>query len=178
MRPPPVQPPPPHRLLEAVLFLGGPPLAPERFAGQVRGLTAAHVAELVDHLNRGYREQGRPYLIQKLADGYLLALRPTFRFVVERLQGGVREARLSAAAVEVLAAIAYRQPVTRGAVDTLRGQDSAGPLRLVLRRGLVTVVGREADGGEVLYGTTPRFLEVFGLSSLDDLPRTEDLQKM
>jgi segregation and condensation protein B len=96
---------------------------------------------------------------------------------VEKLYGSVREARLSAAAIDALALVAYRQPVTKQEIDSLRGAESGPLLRQLIRRNLIAIIHRaEADQREVSYGTTPRFLELFNLTSLDDLPRTEDLQ--
>jgi segregation and condensation protein B len=175
----PSEPPPLSQLVEAMLFLGGAPLTPERAAEVVRGLTETQFGEVVDELNRAYRAQGRPYFILKQEKGYAFVLRPAFRCVVEKLAGGVREARLSTAAVEALAVVAYRQPATKREVDSLRGHESGPLLRQLLRRGLITVVSRAESGGrEVQYGTTTRFLELFGLKSLDDLPQTEDLQRL
>jgi segregation and condensation protein B len=175
----PDTPPPVRRILEALLFVGGAPLTAERAAAAVRGLTPAQFGEALDALNDDYRRQGRPYLIQAQGTGHVLVLRPRFRAVVERLYGGPREARLSTAAIDVLALVAYRQPATRQEIESIRGADSAGLLRQLVRRGLVAVVQRgEAGQKEVCYGTTPRFLELFGLRSLEDLPQTQDLQRL
>ena len=109
----------------------------------------------------------------------MLTLRPRYRHVIEKLYGGVREARLSTAAIDVLALVAYRQPVSKPDVDAFRGADSGALLRQLVRRGLVQIV--PFPGGkpkEVAYATTPRFLEMFGLQSLDDLPKTHDLQQI
>jgi segregation and condensation protein B len=172
-------PPSLHQLIEAMLFLGGAPLAPERAADVVRGLTDEQFVQTIDELNHAYRSQGRPYLAVKHEGGYILTLRPQFRWVREKLAGGIREARLSTASVECLAIVAYRQPATKQEVDSLRGHESGALLRQLLRRGLIAVVSRAESGGrEVQYGTTPRFLELFGLKSLDDLPQTEDLQRL
>lgn len=168
-------PPPPDRILEALLFVGGPPLAPEAVRSVIRGFTPERVREAVDRLNKTYRTQGRPYSVQPQGNGYVLAIRPAYRGVREKLFGGPREARLSQPALDVLSLVAYRQPVTKADVDALRGADSAGPLRQLVRLGLVAVATRgEAGGRAVGYGTTPRFLDLFGLSSLDDLPRLAD----
>jgi segregation and condensation protein B len=111
--------------------------------------------------------------------GYVLTLRPRFRGIIEKLYGGVREARLSTVALDVLSLVAYRQPASKQEIDSLRGAESGALLRQLVRRGLIMVVQRaEAGSREVLYGTTPRFLELFGLRSLDDLPRTQDLQQI
>jgi segregation and condensation protein B len=175
--PPPTAPPPPQRIIEALLFVGGPPLTPVAAGEAIRGLTPAQLVQAIDALNREYRSQGRPYSIQPQEHGYVLTLRSRFRSVVERLYGVSREARLSAQAIDTLALVAYRQPATKQEIDSLRGADSGNLLRQLVRRNLITIAQRgESVKQEVAYGTTPRFLELFGLSSLDDLPRTQDLQ--
>jgi segregation and condensation protein B len=176
---PPETPPPAVRIVEALLFTGGAPLTAALACDLVRGLTPEGFAEALDALNQDYRRQGRPYLIQPQGDGYVLTLRPRYRKVIERLHGGPREARLSAPALDVLALVAYRQPATKQEVDSLRGAESGSLLRQLVRRGLIAVVQRaDATQREVAYGTTGRFLELFGLGSLEDLPRTQDLQQL
>jgi segregation and condensation protein B len=176
---PPGAPPPLVRVVEALLFVGGAPLTAARACETVRGLSEPQFVEAVATLNAEYRAQGRPYLIQAHAEGYALTLRPRFKPVAERLHGGQRAARLSPAAIDVLALVAYRQPATKQEIDTLRGTDCGALLRQLVRRGLVAVVHRaDADRREVTYGTTPRFLELFKLHSLDDLPQTQDLQRL
>ena len=165
-------PPPPARIVEALLFAGGQPLTPDRVGAVVRGLSPDHVRGLIDELNRTYRRQGRPYAVQSTERGYVLALRPRYQAVAERLHGGPREARLSRAAVEVLSLIAFRQPVTRAEIDGQRGAYSAALVRQLVRLGLVAVLPGPA------YGTTARFLDLFGLQSLVDLPQTLDLQQI
>ena len=168
----------PH-LLEALLFVGVVPLTAERAAAAIRGLTPGQFAQAIASLNRDYRRQGRPYFIQAQGQAFTLALRPRFRSVVERLYGQIREARLSPPAIDVLSLVAYRQPVTKAEIDSLRGAESGALIRQLVRRNLIAVVQRgEAGRREVCYGTTPRFLELFQLSSLDDLPQTADLQKL
>lgn len=172
-------PPSPLRIVEAMLFVGGPSLTAARACETVRGLTEAQFLEAVETLNRAYRQQGRPYGIQLQGEGQVLTLRPRFHAVVENLFGTARAARLSPAAIDILALIAYRQPATKQEIDSIRGIESGAILRQLVRRGLVAVVHRgEATEREVSYGTTPRFLQLFGLASLDDLPQTQDLQKL
>jgi segregation and condensation protein B len=172
-------PPPPARIVEALLFVGGPPLTPERAGEIVRGLTADQLRSIIDGLNRDYRGQNRPYNIHASDAGYVLALKPQFRGVKERLAGSPREARLSPGALDVLALIAYRQPLTKADIDSLRGNDSRSPLQQLVRLGLVAVESRpELGPKETAYLTTPRFLELFGLRSLEDLPQTGDLQRL
>ncbi|HMF16533.1 MAG TPA: SMC-Scp complex subunit ScpB [Gemmataceae bacterium] len=172
-------PPDPLRIIEALLFVGGPPLSAVRAAEIIRSLTPAQFLQAIDTLNRAYRDQGRPYAIVPQGQGYVLTLRPRFRSVIDKLYGGVREARLSTVALDVLSLVAYRQPASKQEIDSLRGAESGPLLRQLVRRGLITVVQRaEAATREVLYGTTPRFLELFDLRSLDDLPRTQDVQQI
>jgi len=167
------------RLIEALLFVGGTPLTAERAAAAIRGLTPGQFADAIALLNRSYRQQGRPYAVQPQGQGFSLVLRPRFRPVLERLYGQIREARLSAPAIDVLSVVAYRQPVTKAEVDSIRGAESGALIRQLVRRSLVAVLQRgEAGRREVFYGTTPRFLELFQLGSLDDLPQTADLQRL
>jgi segregation and condensation protein B len=171
-------PPPLKRLVEAILFTGGALLSAVRATETIRGLTPAQLAEIVDELNRDYRSQGRPYRIQLRDRGYELALQPRFRDVVNRLYGATREARLSPQALDVLSLVAYRQPVTKQEIESLRGAESGGQLRQLVRLGLIALQRGEASQREVSYSTTAKFLRLFGLRSLDDLPRTEDLQQI
>lgn len=168
-------PPSPEQLIEAMLFVGGHPLSAEIACSAVRGLTGERFQSAIDALNRRYREQWRPYVIEARDDGFVLAVRPAYRNVRERLFGGPRETRLSQPALDVLSVVAYRQPIGKGEVDAIRGTDSGAVLRQLVRLGLVAVQHRaDATGREVRYGTTPRFLQVFGLTSLDELPRLGD----
>jgi segregation and condensation protein B len=177
--PSPAPPPSPKRIIEAFLFIGGPPLTAERATQSIRGLTEPQFLEVIAELNHDYRLQGRPYTIQPREHGHVLTLRPRYRAVVEKLYGTTREARLSTAAVDVLALVAYRQPATKQEIDNLRGIESGSLLRQLVRRGLITVVQRGESGHrEVSYGTTARFLELFGLRGLEDLPQTQDLQRL
>jgi segregation and condensation protein B len=171
-------PPAPEQIVEAMLFVGGHPLAAGVACSAVRGLTPERFREAVDALNKRYREQWRPYTIEARDDGFVLVVRPAYRNVRERLFGGPRETRLSQPALDVLSVVAYRQPVGKAEIDTIRGTDSGATLRQLVRLNLVAVRHRaDAAGREVRYGTTPRFLQVFGLAALDELPRLGDPQQ-
>jgi segregation and condensation protein B len=175
----PELPPSPEQIIEAMLFVGGHPLTAEVACSAVRGLTAERFHAAVDALNRRYREQWRPYTIEARDAGFVLVVRATYRNLRERLFGGIRETRLSQPALDVLSVVAYRQPVGKAEVDAIRGTDSGAVLRQLVRLGMVAVQHRGESGArEVRYGTTPRFLQVFGLSSLDELPRLGDAQQV
>ena len=158
------------------MFAGGQPLTAERAAAAVRNLPADEFQRAIDTLARDYRRQNRPYSIQATAQGFVLSLKSRYQELIERLSGAPREARLSRAAVDVLSLIAFRQPVTRAEIDSQRGSDSGALVRQLVRLGLVAAGPANAGGTEATYSTTPRFLELFRLQSLDDLPRTDDLQ--
>ena len=176
--PAPAMPPSPLRIVEAMLFIGGTPLTAARACEIVRGLTVEQFQQAVDQLNHDYRRQGRPYVIQSQGPGSVLVLRPRHRPVLDRLYGSTREARLSNAAVDVLALVAYRQPATKQEIDSLRGAESGALLRQLVRRGLIALQRGDGEQRDPCYLTTPRFLELFGLKSLEDLPRTQDLQQI
>jgi segregation and condensation protein B len=177
--PEPPPPPSPAQIVEAMLFVGGHPLTPATACAAVRGLTPEAFQTAVDTLNRRYRAQNRPYLIQPRDGGYVLGVLPAYRGLRERLFGGPREARLSPQAVDVLSVVAYRQPVGKAEIDAVRGTDSGSVLRQLVRLGLIAVQHRaEAGTREVRYGTTPRFLQLFGLGSLDELPRLGDTESV
>jgi segregation and condensation protein B len=175
-------PPSPLRILEAMLFVGGAPVTMQRTIRLLRGLTAEQFSAAIDELNRDYRRQNRPYAVVPQGAGYVLTLRPKFLPLAERLRGTVRETRLSTGAVDVLALVAYRQPIAKAEVDGLRGADSGGVLRQLVRRGLLqiapapeTPASSATEKPAPLYVTSPRFLEMFGLATLDDLPKTKEL---
>jgi len=171
-------PPPLPRIVEALLFVGGAPLSVTRACEAVRGLTPGGLVEAVAALNRAYRQQNRPYRIQLRERGYEMVLRPAFRAVRDRLLGPGQQVRLSQPALDTLALVAYRQPVTRQEVDALRGADSLALLRQLVRVGLVAVQRGDSSQKEACYGTTTRFLREMGLRNLDDLPRIQDLQRL
>jgi segregation and condensation protein B len=174
-----VEPIPLRRIVEAMLFLGGEPLQAEKACSVVRGLTADELTRTIDELNAAYRSQGRPYRIRPWRNGYELALRPRFLHVMEKLQGVTREARLAPSAIEVLSLVAYRQPITKQDVDSLRGAESGAILRQLVRRGLLAVVHEESEtASPTKYRTTQRFLELFQLRGPEDLPLMGDLQRL
>lgn len=175
----PTTPPSPLRIVEALLFVGGPPLTADRVCEIIRGFSREQFDDAIRVLNQTYRLQGRPYRIQTRDQGVALELTPKFNPILERLFGSLKEARLSTGAIDVLALVAYRQPATKEEIDSIRGADSRAILRQLVRRGLIEVLYRaEAEQKEVRYGTTDKFLQLFGLQGLEDLPKTQDLQKI
>lgn len=171
--------PPPsvERIVEAMLFVGGPPLTPAHASAAVRGLSADEFHAAALSLGKRYRAQSRPYAVRPQAGGYVLAVRPAYEPLREKLFGGPKEARLSQPVLDVLSLVAYRQPISKGEIEAIRGTDAGGPLRQLVRLGLISI-SRRSENGErlVTYGTTKRFLDLFQILSLDDLPRLGDAQ--
>jgi segregation and condensation protein B len=165
-------------VIEAVLFAGGPAVDAARIAEVIGAEDEGPVIEVVARLNQNYFRQGRPYEIRRSRAGLQMSLRPEFAPIVRRLRGHSREVRLSVAAIEVLSIIAYRQPIDLQTIDSVRGVDSAAIVRQLRRRNLIEPAECSAGGTRTgHYRTTKRFLELFRLSSLEDLPRVQDLEK-
>ena len=155
--------------LEAVLMVSAGPLdvgAAARATGAEEGEVVATLLALA----AGYDEAGRGFALREVGGGWRLATRPEHADVVERFVLDGQTARLSPAALETLAVVAYRQPVSRARVAAVRGVNADGVVRTLVGRGLVTEVGSDPATGAVLYGTTSVFLERLGLRSLADLP--------
>ena len=167
-------------VIEALLFVSDAPLSAERLAQILGtdGLDKAGVRKAVADLALALEEQGRALQVVEVAGGYRLVTRKEFGQWVRRLQRP-RKVRLSQAALEVLAIVAYKQPVTTPEIEAIRGVNSSGVLKTLLERGLVKVAGRaEAAGSPLLYATTREFLEYFGLRSLRDLPTLKEFQEI
>lgn len=166
------------RIVEALVVGAPDPLPAARIAAIVPGLDASDVRRCVDELNAVYEEQARAFEIWEVAGGFQLRTRPVYAGYLQQLAKD-RPLRLSRAALETLAVIAYKQPATRAEVEHVRGVDVGAVLRGLVERHLVRVAGhREVPGRPILYGTTRRFLEIFGLASLKDLPTLRELQEL
>jgi len=167
-----------RRSAEALILASPEPVSAARLAELVPGCTPARAREIVEELNAEYVEQGRSFAIVGVAGGYQIRTLPEFADLVQQLQPR-RPLRLSRAALETLAIVAYRQPVTRGEVEHVRGVDAGAVLKSLLERKLLRIAGhREVPGRPLLYGTSRRFLEVFGLESLDDLPTLREVAEL
>ncbi len=166
----------PLRVIEACLFVGGQPLSAKKLAGLLDGNNeASDIETLIDELNLEYAAQGRPYEIRLVDGGYKLTLRAEFEAIRSRVYGvGPRDVKLSQDVLEVLALVAYQQPITQAAVEACK-PNSANILRQLLRRELISLNRVDQSRKGVEYQTTPRFLQLFGLAQLNELPRPEDL---
>lgn len=164
------------RLLEAALFSASRPLGERELRALDPGATPDEVRAALRELEIVYEEGGHGVQLAQVADGYQLLTRAELAEAIAEAHIVDRPRKLSAAALEALAIVAYRQPVGRSDVEEIRGVATDGVLRLLVDRGLIEVIGRsDGLGRPLLYGTTPRFLEVLGLQGIDQLPRLDEL---
>lgn len=163
-------------IVESLLFAAGAPVALRRLA-EVIGVTQAEVKPALAALQEDYRVPGRGIALAEVAGGYQLRTVPDYAEYVKTL---IREKpnRLSRAALETLAIVAYRQPITKAEVEAIRGVDADGVLNSLLTKKLIRVLGRkDVPGRPWVYGTTPQFLELFGLSDLSSLPPLPEIHE-
>lgn len=157
-------------LLESVLFVAAEPVTVAQLA-QVLAVSQEAIGQSLDELAEGFRETGRGIRVQRKHERVQLITAPEAASAIERFLGVDLSSTLSTAALETLAVIAYRQPLTRPQIEAVRGVSCDGVLRTLLSHGLVEPVGRlEQPGRPFLYGTTFQFLQYFGLENLTDLP--------
>jgi segregation and condensation protein B len=158
------------RAIEAMLFVTDEPVASSALAGSLE-VDRSEVDDACEELARSYEERDSGLTLRNVAGGWRLFTHPDVAPIVERFILSSRQARLTKASLETLAIVAYKQPVTRHQVSSIRGVNSDGVLKALTDRELVAEVGREEGPGRpVLYGTTPEFLERLGLPSLSSLP--------
>jgi segregation and condensation protein B len=164
------------KLLEAALFASPRPVPTPDLAALDPDASPAAVQAALDELREHYDVDGHGVELADVGTGWQLLTRPEYTEAIERAQMAVRPKRLSAAALETLAIVAYRQPIGRADIEEIRGVDVGSVLKLLHERGLVEVTGRgEGLGRPLLYGTTPLFLEQFALRHLEELPRADEL---
>jgi segregation and condensation protein B len=164
------------QLIEAALFSAARPLTVEELQTLEPDVSLADVRQALDQLRELYDFNQHGVEVLEMAGGYQIVTRAHFAAALERAQFTIRTPKITGAAMETLAVIAYRQPVGRAEIEEIRGVSAAGVLRTLQERGLIEVVGRgEELGRPLLYGTTSLFLETLGLRDLTDLPRAEEL---
>ena len=165
-------------IVEAILFSTDTPITVAKIL-QVAELAAKRdVTDAIDLLNARYEESGAAFRIEAIAGGYRLQTLEAYHEVLSRLFKAKSESKLSQPAMETLSIVAYRQPVLRADIEAIRGVACGEVLRGLMEKMLIKIVGRaEVIGRPMLYGTTRRFLEVFGLASLNDLPRADELRQ-
>ena len=180
-----------QNVIEALLFSAQKPLSIQELTAAIKGAEVdpatpnefarvknAEVAAALEELKVEYIQQSRAFQLIEKAEGWQLATDPSFAKWVRQLFPAPKPARLSAPALETLAIIAYRQPITRADVEAVRGVNIDGVLQTLMERGLVKIAGRaEIPGRPLVYETTQFFLDHFGLRNLDELPNAEELRR-
>lgn len=160
--------------IECLLYMAVEPITPTVLA-KIVGLKEEDVLEIIDEIGHELAKPEHGIQLVELAGGYRIATKPQFAFYVEQLYAKPQTTQLSHAALETLAIIAYKQPITRAEIESIRGVKVEGVLANLLERNLVQEVGRkESPGRPILYGTTSEFLCQFGLKSLDELPEPKE----
>ena len=164
------------KLLEAALFASARPIPVAELVDLYPDSSPAAVRAALDEIRETYDVQGHGVELVELGDGWQILTRSEYAEVIERAQLAVRPHRLSGAALETLAIIAYRQPIGRAEIEGIRGVNVGSILKSLQERGIIDVVGRgEGLGRPLLYGTTSLFLEHFALRHLEELPRADEL---
>ena len=166
------------RLLEALLLATSHPLTAGRLADLMDLSATKPVRQAIKDLNAQYEESHRAFRIEQVAGGYQILTLPEFGEQLKKLHQREVDAKLTKAALETLAIIAYKQPILRADIEAIRGVACGETIRSLMEKRLVNIAGRaEEPGRPILYGTTKRFLEIFGLNTIKDLPQSEDQLK-
>lgn len=159
--------------IEAIVFSAYEPVSPFRISS-VLNVKQQDVKKIIDELNEEYSKNDKPYIIKEIGGGFLLLTRPEYGDVVGEVIGK-KNIRLSKPALITLGIISYKQPISKKEIDIIRGVDSSGPLQTLIELELIKVVGeKDAPGKPLLYGTTKKFLEVFQIKDLKELPEIKD----
>lgn len=167
-----------EREIEALLFASDAPLSAHRLASLTGVQSPSTIRSTIESLDRFYREASRSFQIVEVAGGYQITTLPDFSSLIAQLFKSRRKARLSQPALETLAIIAYKQPISRVAIEAIRGVNCDGVLSTLMDRDLIVISGRgEGIGRPYLYSTTGTFLEYLGLKDYRDLPSIADLEK-
>ena len=165
-------------VLEAILFASDESLSAKRLVNIIGASSPGQVKKHIKELNEKYEANGNSFRIEEIAGGFQMLTLSIYNQWLTKLVKVRDEGKLSPAALETLAIIAYKQPVIRADIEAIRGVGAGEMIRSLMYKGLVKIAGRaEVLGRPMLYGTTKKFLEVFGLSSLKDLPKIEELKK-
>lgn len=168
-----------RNVIMAILFASEEPVSTRRLCAIIEDAKADDVHAAVDDIREILKTDMPSIVMEEIGGGLQLSTNPEFAEYVARIYSGKRKQRLSRAAMETVAIIAYKQPITRADIEIVRGVSAGGVVTTLMERGLIRITGKaKILGAPFLYGTTPEFLEYLGLNSLKDLPTMEELEKM
>jgi segregation and condensation protein B len=165
--------------IEAILFVAGNPLSLDRLNGLFEDAGQERIAAQLALLGREYDDRGAGIMLAEVAGGYQLATRQEHAPWIRKFKSVKVSSKLSRPALETLAIVAYKQPITRTEVETIRGVNIGGIMRNLMERRLVKIVGKkDVPGKPMMYGTTPEFLQYFGMKDLSSLPTLKEFQEL
>ena len=165
-------------IVESLLFAASEPLTPRQIHALLPRRDLKEIKDVLEDLKDEYDGMKRSFVIREVAKGYQFCTLPAFRQYISQMLSSTAS-RLSRAALETLAIIAYKQPIIRQEIERLRGVDVGGILRMLLKKGLIRIVGRKPlPGRPIIYGTTGKFLEVFDLKDLSSLPTLKEIEEL
>ncbi len=165
--------------IESIIFISDQPVSVDKLSLAFPNVVRAQLRKCLKELVEEWEEFSRGFLLSEIAGGFQFRTDPRYSEDISNYNKKVRKFRLSRPALEVTAIIAYKQPVTRVEIESIRGVDSSGVINVLLERRVIEIKGRkEVIGKPFLYGTTAEFLEVFGLKSLNDLPTLKELDEI
>ena len=181
-----------NKIVEALLFASREPVDSKKIAKIIRKVSKreeadqelcsvkySEIDEVIEKLNKGYDRKKSPYLIQERSTGWRIYTRIDYASYIRELFPDQKPTRLSAPALETLAIVAYRQPITKAAIEAVRGVNVDGVLQSLIERGLVSIAGRsDLPGKPFLYETSRNFLEHFGIKDVEDLPNSAELRSV
>ena len=167
------------KIIEAIIFASPEPISGRRIRECIEGSEDLDIDSKVSVLNDEYEKNGRSFRIINVAGGYQMTTLPEYEQWVRRVFVARGRLRLSPQALETLSIVAYRQPVSRPTMESIRGINCDGVIRTLLERNLITITGRDdSPGSPILYGTTNEFLRYFGLNNLKDLPELKEIEEI
>ena len=167
------------KAIESIIFISDQPVSVDKLSLVFPDVERAQLRKCLKELVQEWEEFGRGFLLSEIAGGFQFRTDPKYSEDISNYNKKVKKFRLSRAALEVTAIIAYKQPVTRVEIESIRGVDSSGVINVLMERRVIEIKGRkEVIGKPFLYGTTSEFLEVFGLKSLNDLPTLKELDEI
>jgi segregation and condensation protein B len=167
------------KAIESIIFISDQPVSVDKLSLVFPDVERAQLRKCLKELVEEWEKFGRGFLLFEIAGGFQFRTDPNYSEDIATYNKKVKKFRLSRAALEVTAIIAYKQPVTRVEIESIRGVDSSGVINVLLERRVIEIKGRkEVIGKPFLYGTTSEFLEVFGLKSLNDLPTLKELDEI
>jgi segregation and condensation protein B len=167
------------KVVESLLFASSKPLTVDEIRRVIKGYKASVLEKMILELQAEYEQQNRSFRVNAVAGGFEISTRPEYSGWIMKLELDKKSRRASLSALETLAILAYKQPVTRAEIEDLRGVDVSAVLANLLERDLIQIVGRkEVAGRPFLYGTTEKFLQHFGLKTLEDLPKISEIREL